>query len=170
VRLLLLRPGTPVVHCMSVRDDRAPGMLPVPAAMDQKAVCAYHGNGHSDPNIIHHMGELFVPLLQKMVCKTLLCILSFSPCDAIGRVDYRGEVLPHFQAWTEILVLLFLLLLCKYFLVSVICTLKMAVRPCCQKPCALASPRSLVGGAWSVGAVGSFSSPLGALEDASNLC
>jgi hypothetical protein len=61
-------------------------VLPVPAAADQKAVCAYHGNGHSDLNIIHHMGRLFVPLLQKIVCETLLRILSLSPCDAIDRV------------------------------------------------------------------------------------
>ena len=67
-------------------DNRAAGRLPVPAAEDQKAVCAYHGNGHSDLNIIHHMGRLFVPLLQKIVCETLLRILSLSPCDAIDRV------------------------------------------------------------------------------------
>jgi hypothetical protein len=67
---------------MPVRDNRTAGTLPVPAATDQKAVCAYHG-----PNIVHHLGELFVPLLRKMVCETLLRILGLSPCDAIDRVD-----------------------------------------------------------------------------------
>ena len=72
---------------MSVRDNRVVGTLPVPAAADQKAVCTYHGNGHSDQNILHHLGELFVPILQKMVCETLLRILRLSPCDAIDKVD-----------------------------------------------------------------------------------
>ena len=72
---------------MLVRDNRVAGTLPVPIAADQEAVCMYHDNGHSDPNIVHHLGELFVPLLQKMVCQTLLRILSLSPCDAIDRVD-----------------------------------------------------------------------------------
>ena len=91
MRLLLLQLGTPVVHGVSVRDNRAAGTLRVPAAADQKAVCACHGNGHSDPNIIHHLGELFVPLLQKMVCEMLLRILSLSPCNAIDRVDCMDE-------------------------------------------------------------------------------
>jgi hypothetical protein len=77
----------PVVHGMLVRDNRAVGTLQVPAAADQKAICAYHVNGHSDQNIIHHLGELFVPILQKMVCMTLLLILRLSPCDAIDKVD-----------------------------------------------------------------------------------
>jgi hypothetical protein len=56
VRLLLLRLGTPVVHGVPVRDNRTAGTLLVSAAADQKAVCAYHGNGHSNPNIVHHLG------------------------------------------------------------------------------------------------------------------
>ena len=76
----------PVVHGMLVRDNRVVGMLPVSTVVDQVAVCTYYNNGHLDPNIIHPLEELFVPLLQK-VCKMLLCILSLSPCDAINRLD-----------------------------------------------------------------------------------
>ncbi len=44
-RHLLLQPGPPVIHGMLVEDNRAAGALQVSAAMDQKAVCTYHGNG-----------------------------------------------------------------------------------------------------------------------------
>jgi hypothetical protein len=54
---------------------------------------------------------------KKVVCETLFHIFSLSPCNVINRVDSRGEVLPHFQTWAKILVLLLPLLLGKYFLV-----------------------------------------------------
>jgi hypothetical protein len=41
-----------LVHGVPVRDNRTAGTLPVPTATDQKAVCAYHGNGHPNPNIV----------------------------------------------------------------------------------------------------------------------
>jgi hypothetical protein len=72
---------------MSVEDNRVVRALPVPADRDQKAVCTYHSNGHSNPNIRHNLGEWFVTLFQKMVHEMLLRILSLSPCDAIDRLD-----------------------------------------------------------------------------------
>ncbi len=56
VRGLVVLPGLPVSKGSLVRDERAPGLLSIPAPADKEAVCANNSNQHPNPHIIHHLG------------------------------------------------------------------------------------------------------------------
>ncbi len=74
VRGLVVLPGLPVSKGSPVRDERAPGLLSIPAPTDEEAVCANNSNRHLNPHIIHHLGISAVPLACQVGGKPLLGI------------------------------------------------------------------------------------------------
>jgi hypothetical protein len=58
-------------------------MLLVPAATDEEAVCTYHRDSHPNPHIIHHLGELTIPLAGQVGGQPLLHIPSLATSNAI---------------------------------------------------------------------------------------
>jgi len=66
------------------------------------------------------MRILTIPLAGQVGGQPLLSIPNLATRNAIHRVSHRRKILPHFQAFLEILILLLLLMLfqnfCKFFL------------------------------------------------------
>ncbi len=73
VKGLVVLPGLPVSKGSPVRDERAWGLLSIPAPTDEEAVCVNNSNRHPNPHIIHHLGaelnlsrEIRYPVLSSL--------------------------------------------------------------------------------------------------------
>ncbi len=108
---LVVLPGLPVAKGSPVRDERASGMLSVPAPADEKTVCTNNSNRHPNPHIIHNLGVSAIPLTCQVGGKSLLGISGFASRNTINRIHHWHEVLLQFQTGPKVLVLLLLLVL-----------------------------------------------------------
>jgi hypothetical protein len=54
VKGLVVLPGLPVSKGSPVRDERARGLLSIPAPTDEEAVCVNNSNRHPNPHIIQY--------------------------------------------------------------------------------------------------------------------
>jgi hypothetical protein len=115
VRALVVLPGLPVTKGSPIRDERAPGLLSIPAPVDEEAVCANSSNRHPNPHIIYHLGRSAVPLACQVGGKPLLGIPGLASCNPINRLYHRCKVLPHLQTGLKVFILLLLLVLQKNF-------------------------------------------------------
>jgi hypothetical protein len=115
VRGLVVLPGLPVSNGSPVRDERAPGLLSIPAPADEEAVCVNNSNRHPNPHIIHHLGISVVPLACQVGGKPLLGILGLVSRNSINQIYHRCKVLPHLQTGLKVFILLLLLVLQKNF-------------------------------------------------------
>ena len=113
-------PGLSVAKGSPVGDEGAAGLLSIPAATNEEAVCTNHRNCHPDPHIKHHLRILMIPLAGQVDSQALLGILSLTTGNAIHRVNHRCKVIPHFQTipLTHVFLLLLMLLqnFCKFLL------------------------------------------------------
>jgi hypothetical protein len=89
VRGLVVLPGLPVSKGSPVWDERAPGLLSIPAPADEEAVCANNSNQHPNPHIIHHLGISAVPLAYQVGGKPLLGIPGLTSRNSINQI-YHG--------------------------------------------------------------------------------
>jgi hypothetical protein len=115
VRGLVVLPGLPVSKGSIFRDERAPGLLSIPAPVDEEAVCTNNSNRHLNPHMIHHRRISVVPLACQVGGKPLLGILGLVSRNPINRIYHRCKVLPHLQTGLKVFILLLLLVLQKNF-------------------------------------------------------
>ena len=94
---LHVQPGLPVTKGSPVRDEGAVGLLLIPAAMNEEAVCTNYRICHPDPHIKHHLRILMISLAGQADSQALLGILSLTTRNAIHRVSHRCKVLLYFQ-------------------------------------------------------------------------
>jgi hypothetical protein len=115
VRGLVVLPGLPVSKGSPVRDERAAGLLSIPAPTDEEAVCANNSNRHPNPHIIHHLRISAVPLACQVGDKPLLGIPGLASRNPINQIYHRCKVLLHLQTGLKVFILLLLLVLQKNF-------------------------------------------------------
>jgi hypothetical protein len=111
VRGLVVLPGLPVSKGSPVRDERAPGLLLIPASVDEEAVCANNSNHHLNPHIIHHLGISAVPLACQVGGKPPLGIPGLVSRNSINQIYHSCKVLLHLQTGLKVFILLLLLAL-----------------------------------------------------------
>jgi hypothetical protein len=115
MRELVVLPGLPITQGSLVRDERAPGLLLIPAATNEEAVCTNNSNRHPNPHIIHHLGVSLFPLARQVGGQPLFSIPGLASHNSVNQVYHRCKVLLHFQTGLKVLVLLLLLVLLKNF-------------------------------------------------------
>jgi hypothetical protein len=115
VRGLVVLPGLPVSKGSPVRDERAPGLLSIPAPTDEEAVRANKSHQHLNPHKIHHLGTSVVPLACQVGGKPLLDIPGLASRNPVNQLYHRCKVLPHLQTGLKVFIHLLPLVLQKNF-------------------------------------------------------